>query len=662
MSAAPLDRGELGHGETLRVLGRALRYLGPLRARFAWKLVFLLLSLLPLLVLPWPVKIVVDHVIGGVPVGRPITPYPPLLAPLVAGLDGLGPEGILLSMLALQLALVVLLGAVGTGGAERDQADAYLSGGHDQATRTENEANAGFSMVSGLLGLLDLRFTLRLTQDLNHEVRSRLFERIQALPFTAFDDERIGDAVYRVMYDTPAVTSGVYRILLTPVGSLALAAATIAVLQSVFGAHPTIVACAAGILGVALVGTFPFTAAIRRRSQRSRQAGAGAASTLEEGLAQMLAVQSLGAAERERGRFDLDSWSSFSRFRDQIAVGMLAALAALVPGFALAGFAFHYVAGLVIDGRISLGDFGLLFTYFLVLGFACVEVGALWLRLQESAAGLGRVFFLMDLPGEADPPGARPLAPLRHSVRLDAVGYRYPDGTEALAEASLELRVGRVVALVGPAGAGKTTLASCVPRYLAPSSGRVLFDGVDAAGATLASVREQVAFVFQETALFDASVEENLRLGRPEATDAEVRRAAQVAGADEFIGRLPNGYATRLGRAGGKLSVGQKQRLAIARALLRCSRVLVLDEPSSALDPETEQRLVAALREASRDHAVLVIAHRLSTIRSADEILFLDGGRIVERGTHEELMTRPGGWYRRFAELQASGPAEEEPQ
>jgi ABC-type multidrug transport system fused ATPase/permease subunit len=646
------ERGELGLGETVRVLRRALRYVGPFRARFAWKLAFLVLSLLPLLVLPWPVKILVDHVIGDMPLDRPTTPYPALLLPLVSLLEGRSAEFIVLAMLGVQLVGVVLLGAVGTGGAERDQADAYLSGGHDHATRTENEANAGFSMTSGLLGLLDFRYTLRLTQDLNHAVRARLFDRIQALPFPAFDDERIGDAVYRVMYDTPAITNGVYRILLTPVGALVLAGVTIAVLQAVFGAHPTIVACAAGLLAVALVATLPFAAATRRRSLRSRQAGAGTTSTLEEGLTHMLAVQSQGGEARERGRFDRDSWRSFGRFRDQMALAMFASLAALLPGFAIAAWAFYYVADLVIEGRISLGDFGLLFTYFLVLSFACVEIGALWLRLQESAAGLDRVFFLMDLPTEADPPGARPLAPLRETVRFEGAGYRYPDGTEALADASLELRVGRVVALVGPAGAGKTTLASCVPRFLAPTSGSVLFDGVDAAGATLASLREQVAFVFQETVLFDATVEQNLRLGRPDASDAEVRRAAEIAGADEFVQRLPEGYATRLGRAGGKLSVGQKQRLAIARALLRRSRVLVLDEPTSALDPETEQRLVAALREASRDHAVLVVAHRLSTIRAADEILFLEDGRIVERGSHEELVSRAGGAYRRFVELQ----------
>ena len=311
----------------------------------------------------------------------------------------------------------------------------------------------------------------------------------------------------------------------------------------------------------------------------------------------------------------------------------------------------------MITGKISLGDFGLLFSYFLVLTFACVEVGALWIRVQESAAGLDRVFFLMDLPGEEDAPGVHAFPPLAETVRIEHAAYAYPDGSVALRDVDLEARVGQVVAIVGPAGAGKTTLAYLIPRFLAPSAGRVLFDGVDTAGATLASIRDQVAFVFQETVLFDATVEDNIRLGRPEASDPEIRRAAQHAGADAFVRKLPEGYRTRLGRAGGKLSVGQKQRLSIARALVRRARILILDEPTSALDPETEQVLVDSLREASRDRLVLVIAHRLSTIRSADQILFLADGAIVERGSHDELMARPDGAYRRFVSLQTLGAA-----
>jgi ABC-type multidrug transport system fused ATPase/permease subunit len=652
VSRRPEESGELSSLQTLRTLARSARYLRPFGRRFAVKLVLLLVSLLPLLVLPWPVKILVDHVVMRVPLDAPLTPYPAWVAPAVGLLAGLGPAQIVLAVVGVQLALVLLVGGVGTGGAERDQADAYLSGGHDQATRTENEANAGFSLTSGVLGLIDFRYTLRLTQDLNHHYRAALFERIQALPMAAFDDERIGDAVFRVMYDTPSITNSVYRMVLTPVGALVLAAITILALQSIFGAHPTIVACAVALLLVALVATLPFAAALRRRSSRSRKAGATTTSSLEEGLTNILAVQSLGGEGRERSRFDADSWRSFSRFREQLALGMGVALAAFVPGMAVVAYAFYYVSDLVIEGQISLGDFGLLFSYFLVLTFACVEVGALWVRVQESAAGLDRVFFLMDLPGESDAPGAQPLPPLRESLRVERASYRYPDGAEALHEVDFEARPGELVALVGPAGAGKTTLAYLVPRFLAPSSGRVLFDGSDAATATLASIRSQVAFVFQETLLFDASVEENIRLGQPAASDAEVREAATIAGADEFVRRLPEGYRTPLGRGGGKLSVGQRQRLSIARALVRRAPVLVLDEPTSALDPGTEERLVRALREASRERVVIVVAHRLSTIRAADQILFLDEGRILERGRHADLMARPGGAYRRFVELQ----------
>jgi len=183
----------------------------------------------------------------------------------------------------------------------------------------------------------------------------------------------------------------------------------------------------------------------------------------------------------------------------------------------------------------------------------------------------------------------------------------------------------------------------------------VLIDGIDLSGVTRSSLRSQIAFVFQENALFDGTIEENLRLANTGASELELRRAVQIAGADEFIHRLPDGLATRLGRAGAGLSVGQKQRLAIARALLREAPILILDEPTSALDPDTERRLVAALREAARNRIVLVVAHRLSTVREADQILFLSDGAILERGTHAQLLALSSGAYRRYAELQSAG-------
>ena len=649
------EAATISHGETLRILGRAFRYATPFRSRFGIKYLLLLASLLPLLITPWPVKIIVDHVIEGLPIVPAETPG--LIRPLMSALEGLPPSEILVWMVLLQLALLGLVGAVGTGGGERDRADSHLASGHDHASRTENEANEGWSMASGLLGLVDFRFTIRLTQALNHHYRSKLFERIQALPMTVFDDERIGDAVFRVMYDTPSITNAVYRIILTPFASLAFILAVVVVLSALFGDHPIFWQMSLAMAFVALVVSLPFTGTLRRRSGASRRAGATTASSLEEGLSNMLAVQSLGAEDREQKRFDEDSWGAFSQHRSLMLVGMTIFLLSFLPGAAIVGHGFFYAADLVIAGQLSRGDFLLLFTYFLYLFFACIDLGALWIRLQEAAVGLQRVFFLMDLPTEEDDPAVPDLDAPVTAVELAGVHYRYPDGTRALDDVDLELHRGEIVALVGPAGAGKTTLASMLPRFHEPSEGTVRFDGVDIATRSRRSVREQIAFVFQETVLFDATVLENIRIGRPEASEAEVRRAARAAGADAFVQELPAGYRTRLGRSGGKLSVGQKQRLGIARALVRRAPVLILDEPTSALDPETERALVQTMQQAREDSAVLVIAHRLSTVRHADRIAFIEDGRVAELGSHEELMARPGGAYRRFALLQSQGAA-----
>jgi ABC-type multidrug transport system fused ATPase/permease subunit len=645
---------EIGSRDALRVLARALRWVAPFKGRFAVKAGLTVVSLVPPLLLPWPIKMQIDQVVEG----KPLDPaaWPALLRPLVEPLVGASPVEILFATLAFQLLLVVTIGALGSTGTERDQADANLSAGRDTATTVENDLNYGHSRSSGLLGWFEFRWTLRLSQDLNHHYRSRLFERIHSLPFTAFDDERIGDAIYRLMVDTPTLTQAAYRLLLIPLYAPIGILLVTHVLNATYG-DTRIDEVVLAFLPIGFLATLPFAARIRRQGEASRRAGATTASTLEEGLSNVLAVQSLGGNARQRARFDRDSTRSFAEYRRLIVWIVLAIFTASVVGTPLVLWIARLGTDLAIAGQLSTGDFALLITYFIQAGTYAVILGTLWLRVQNAASGLQRVFALMDLPGEDDAPGAPALAPLRREVRLESVELRYEDGTQALAGVDVEMRIGEVTALCGPAGAGKTTLAWLVPRFLRPTRGRVLFDGADVAGASLASVRSQVAFVFQETQLFDATVEENLRIGRPDASDADLRRAAEIAGAEGFIRALPQGWRTRLGRAGGALSVGQKQRLAIARALVRDAPVLLLDEPTSALDPETERRLVASLREASRSRAVLVIAHRLSTIRAADQILFLDAGRVIERGSHDELMARPGGAYRRFVELQTRGAA-----
>ena len=635
---------------SLRVLARAFRYVAPFRALFAMKGLLMLASSLTLLLLPWPVKLIVDHVIEGIPLGVQPLPHPAFIDALFSPFAG-SPEQMLIACVVFQLALAVLIGAVGSSATERSQADSQLAGGFDRASRTENEANEGASWGSGLIGLADALFTLRLTQRLNHHYRAAVFARLQRLPLRAFDDESVGDALFRVLYDTPAITQAAYRIALTPLISGVFAICVVLAMNATFGAHPLLWQLGAALLGVAFFATLPFAAAMRRRAERARSSGAEATATLEEGLHNVLAVQALGAGAEQRAHYDRASWDAFASYRGEVALGMGAFAAALVPGAAIVAVAFFHVGGLVIDGQLSRGDFVLLLSYFGLLAFACVDVGGLWLRLQDAASGLARVFALMDLPSESDGPRGAPVARLQREIALEGVSFEHPSGAQVLGGIDLSLRVGRVTALVGAAGAGKTTLAYLMPRFLAPSAGRICWDGADLAGADLTSLRQQIAFVFQETQLFDATLAENLRVGKPSATDAEIWHALTLAGAEAFVRALPQQLETPLGRAGGALSVGQRQRISIARALLRDASLLILDEPSSALDAETEQQLVATIRAVSRDRAVLVIAHRLSTIREANEICVLEAGKIVERGTHAELMGRGGGAYRRFVQL-----------
>ncbi|NRA03335.1 MAG: ABC transporter ATP-binding protein [Myxococcales bacterium] len=658
MTRPGIESSEISNRETLRIFGRALRYVAPFKRNFGWKILLTLASLSPFLVLPWPVKILIDNVIRGVPISGDQYPFYFFPEWVVSTLAQATPLTVLLWTLSAQFVLVLAVGAMGTSGRERDQTDAALGGGHDSATRTENQANSGWSLAGGLLGLYDFAFTLRLSQDINHHYRSRLFERIQELPMTAFDDEKIGDAVYRVMYDTPAITSAVYRLLITPIAvPISMVAIAFVLPREAADQYGLLFWTALALIPGTLLVTLPFAGWIRGESGESRRSGATATASVEEGISNILAVQSLGGEERERKRFDRDSWTAFRRYRALVLAGMVTFVAALTIAIPLLGYVFLHLVGLVIDGGLSPGDFTAVLAYFFTLASFATQLGSVWIISQDAAAGLRRVFFLMDLPAERDPPAARPLPRLRETLRVEDVSFSYLPGTPALQNLSFETSVGKITAVVGPAGAGKTTLLYMIPRFLSPDSGRVTIDGIDIAGVTRESLRKQVAFLFQENVLFDGSIEENIRMGNLNASMLELRRAAEIAGADEFVQLLPQKYQTQLGSAGAKLSVGQKQRISIARALVRDSRILILDEPTSALDPDTEHRLVAAIREASRSRIVLVIAHRLSTIRGADEILFLQDGRILERGTHAELIAQPDGRYRRYVSLQTRGAA-----
>lgn len=647
-----VDPPAIGIGDALRQLKRAIRWVQPFWPRLLVKVSLLWLGLGVLLLLPWPVKILIDQYIVGLPLDE-ATRIPDFLRPLAVFLVGSTAEETLVRVAGLQLLLVILVGAAGADAEHRSSATVSLGNGVDQASTTENQANQGFTLIGGLIGLADVRYTIRLTQDMNHALRTQLFSRLLRQPLTRHYDGTVGDAVYRVMYDTSAITTAVYEIVLSPLASIPFGIVTVVLLWTLFGDHPVIPGLASGLLFVAFVGTAPFATAIRRWNRRSRIQGAEATASLEEGLHNVAAVQSLGMEARHREHFEKASWSAFNRWFRMIVVILLLLGVIAVPVLFVLGAGLHYVVDLVITESLSPGDFTVLITYFIFIGAACYDVGSIWVVVQGASVGLHRVFEMMDLPeAEMNPHGKPCPSPLRN-VRLEDVSFSYPGSPPVLRGIDLSLDAGRVVALVGPAGAGKSTLAQVIPAFLHPDEGRVLYEGIDVRELELGSVRDQIAYVFQESALIDGTIAENLRRARPNATDEQLRRALHRAAATDIIADRSDGLEARVGVGGGKLSIGQRQRLALARGLIRDTPVVILDEPTSALDPETESRIERALYDLRDDHAVLLIAHRLSLVRAADEILFVDEGRIVERGSHDELMARPDGAYRRLVELQA---------
>ncbi|MXY56572.1 MAG: ABC transporter ATP-binding protein [Gammaproteobacteria bacterium] len=648
-AASPLDvHTDTNFRETLRLVGRAISYIRYFWVRFTAKFLLMWLSLLSPLILPWPLKIVIDNVVLGTPTDPEA--FPVYFAPFVRFLDGMGPVEMMLWIVSLGAVLVIAFGAFGTA---TDFTEAQLEEGHDTATQTENEANAAYSKFAGIAGFVEFRLQLRLSQALNHLLRSQLFERIQALPMRVLNDQRIGDSLYRVLYDTPALTNVFYQIIMSPVLAIITAFVILLVMSFNYGDAPEVVYIALFILPMQSLAIIPFPRLMRRKSQASRAAGAVTTGNVEEGMSNVLAVQSLGGNRQERGRFDRHSNESFKRFRGQVLVGIMVRASMGVARGLLGLVAFYLISARVIEGVLTPGDYGVLIYYYAWFSGALTAIPYVWIRIQHNIPGVRRVFFLMDLPGEAYTTG-RQIERIRDGFEMRGVGLEYPDGRRALSGIDLNAKVGDIVALVGPTGAGKTTLAHLLPAFHAPTEGTLSIDGVDVSRIAVASLRRHVAYVFQETQLFSDSIFDNIRYAKHDATLAEVERVARIAGAHDFIAGLPNGYDTQLGTVTSKLSVGQKQRIAIARGLLQDASILILDEPTSALDPETEAYLVDALEEAAKDKLVVVIAHRLSTVARAHKVVFLEGGKIVEQGPPEDLLGNPDGRYRAFVQLQSA--------
>ena len=484
------------------------------------------------------------------------------------------------------------------------------------------------------------------------DLRQRLYSHLLGLDAGFYDRTRSGELVSRLTADAELLRSVVgssmsvaLRSTVTVVGSLAM----------LFVTSPKLAAWA--ILGIPLA-VLPIIIGGRRiqKASRSAQDRIADANTLAtEALGAVRTVQAHAREPYERQRYIDAMTTAVATARKRIGAQAIVTAVAISLIFGAVIVVLWSGAHDVIGGRMTAGMLGQFVMYALIGGGSVGALAEVWNELQRAAGGMGRINeLLQEAPGIVSP--AQPQAlpnPLRGEIVFDDVSFAYPQRQDspALHGFSLRVRPGETVALVGPSGAGKSTVFTMLLRFHDPDAGRISVDGVDIRQLEPAALRDAIALVPQAPTLFATSATDNIRYGRLDATDAEVRQAAEAAEADEFLDALPEGFASELGERGTRLSGGQQQRVAIARALLKDAPVLLLDEATSALDAQSERAVQHALENLMAGRTTLVVAHRLATVLKADRIVVMDAGRIVAEGTHAELLAQ-GGLYADLAKLQ----------
>jgi ATP-binding cassette subfamily B protein len=523
-------------------------------------------------------------------------------------------------------------------------------------------AGIGAAVVGGLVGVAQSYLSTRISQGIVATLRGQLFDSLLDQPVGFFTGHQAGDLLSRINTDIDGVEDVVADTVFGLVSNLLVTVTTLALMVTFSWPLTLAVLVMVPLVGLPMRRAGRATYAARGRTQRQR----GAMSAyLQEilGISGIMLVKAFGTAPAERRRFgQMNTQLRALEVRQNLIAQWFRMLMSTLQ---TAGPALMILFGgwLVVTGRATVGT---VFVFATVLGArlagAVTSLAGMHVDITGSLALFGRLFAYTDRQPEiTDAPDARRLDHVDCGIRLDHVTFAYP-GTDrpAVDDLTVDIAPGRLVALVGPSGAGKTTLIGLIARFHDPQTGRILIDGTDLRQVTLASWTGQLGMVFQDTFLFHASIAENLRYARPDATDADLVAAATAAHLHEFVTALPDGYDTLVGERGHRLSGGEKQRVAIARVTLRDPRILILDEATSNLDSVSEHHIQAALRPLLHGRTSIVIAHRLSTILAADQILVLDQGRLVDAGTHTELLTRGGLYatlYQRQFRTRATAPA-----
>jgi len=581
---------------------------------------------------------------------KPLRALPPLLAPhlpvLAAALAAL------FAAAAAQLALPIALRfLIDEGLVVRDTATI------DRYFLAFIAAAAAFGCFAALRYSLITWLGERVVADLRRQV----YARVIRMDPTFFEVTRVGEVLSRLTADTTLVQSiagaGIsitLRSAVTLIGSLAMLVLT----------SPLLTGMIVLLMPAVVVPLIVLGRRVRRLSRDSQDRIADTSALAGETINAIETLQAFTLEDLKTRRFADAVEHSFGVAVRRVRVRAFLTAIATMLVFGAITLVLWVGAYQVVGGTITFGELSQFLLYAGYLGISAASLSEMWSEVQRAAGAMERLVELKEAePSIRAPERPRPLpSPGRGRIEFEHVSFRYPSRPEvpALDDFTLEVKPGETVAFVGPSGAGKSTTFQLLLRFYDPDSGRILIDGVDIAEADPEDVRRRIGLVPQDTVLFGASARENIRYGRPDATDAEIEAAARAAAADEFIRALPEGYDTFLGERGTRLSGGQRQRIAIARALLKDPPILLLDEATSSLDAESERAVQQALERLMEHRTTIVIAHRLATVRKADRIVVMDRGRIAAIGTHAQLL-EISPLYARLAELQFTEPEKPAP-
>jgi len=504
----------------------------------------------------------------------------------------------------------------------------------------------GTYLVSWVASVVQFRLMVRVSQRVLLTMRTQIFDRIQSLSLSFFDRHEAGDLMSRLVNDTQVINDvfgpGITRLLRMVLGM-------VGIVISMVTLNWRLSLASYAALPLVVVVTIIFSRRARTAYRRTRQTVGAVSAELQENIAGVREVQAFvreeETAQEFRGVNLRNRWANVTAETIMAAFVPLLDLLSVVATAVVVGYGGYLVLGFT-PPLVSVGVIVSFVNYVRRFYDPIRELANLFGQFQSALAGAERTFEILDTePDVLDKADAVELPPAEGRVVFDNVVFSYVEGEPVLDGVNIDIEPGQIVAVVGKTGAGKTTIVNLLMRFYDVAGGAVRVDGYDVRDVKIASLRRQIGIVLQDTFLFSGSVMENIRYGRLDATDGEVVEAAKVANAHQFIARLPQGYDTEVGERGATLSQGNRQLLAIARAILQNPRILILDEATSSVDTRTERLIQRALGELLAARTSVVIAHRLSTIRKADQIVVLDKGHIVERGNHESLMATKGAYY-----------------